>query len=529
MQAIRFFAILFLILTLACRLTSTPAAPVMGERDAPSAVSASSSAPGEASTAAGQVYYVAPHGDNANPGSRERPWATPGYGSRQLQPGDTLILLGGRYVLSEYDADILTPPSGTANAWITIQGETGNRPILAGRDNLLTAINLSGVQYVRIQNLEITHDDQSQGEAAWFRDGIEILGAPAAHLILQDLYIHHVDEFGMNLQDVDDLKILNTRIEYAGFGALGGPAGQHGGWRNVVIRGASLSWIGHYYQGGYGANRPYDRPDGFGIEPSQGPILIEDTVAEHNYGDGLDSKVANTTIRRTIVANNSCDGIKLWGDNSRVENTLIYGRGDGDPEPTPWSAIVIAPEEQANAHFEILNVTVDDFLGQNYLMIVQYDYPNVPAHLTVRNVIFSSRGPKASIFIAPGSTLTLDHTLFFFPQNEILLTHGEATYTCANIALLGEGNACGDPSFVHPTWGESGDYYLQADSPAINRGTSNGAPTVDLENRPRDAQPDLGAYEFWQPSAQLYLPLLSGGTVQCNRTYGNTYSPYACP
>lgn len=218
-----------------------------------------------------------------------------------------------------------------------------------------------------------------------------------------------------------------------------------------------------------------------------------------------------------------------WGAGEEVENALIYGRGDGDPEPTPWSAIVIAPEEQANAHFEILNVTVDDFLGQNYLMIVQYDYPNVPAHLTVRNVIFSSRGPKASIFIAPGSTLTLDHTLFFFPQNEILLTHGEATYTCANIALLGEGNACGDPSFVHPTWGESGDYYLQADSPAINRGTSNGAPTVDLENRPRDAQPDLGAYEFWQPSAQLYLPQLSGGTVQCNRTYGNTYSPYACP
>ncbi len=443
----------------------------------------------------GQTYYVAPNGSDSNPGTRAQPWASPGYGSRQLRPGDTLIILGGRYVLSEYDADILTPPSGSAEAWITIQGEPGNRPILAGRENLLTAINLSGVQYVRIANLEITHDDQAQGRAAWFRDGLEILGAPAAHILLEDLYIHHVDEFGMNIQDVEDLQILNSRIEYAGFGALGGPAGEHGGWRNVVIRGASLSWSGHYYQGSDGSNRPYDRPDGFGIEPSQGPILIEDTLVEHNYGDGLDSKAANTTIRRTIVANNACDGVKLWGPGSRIENSLIYGRGDWDPDPTPWAAIVIAPEGQANAHFEIVNVTVDDALGQNYLMHVQYDYPHVPTHVTMRNVIFSSRGPEAPIFIAPASTLTLDHSLFFFPQSEILLTHGDQTYTCADLASLGAGNLCGDPRFVRPAWGESGDYHLQPGSPALDAGTPQGAPAEDLEGHPRSVPPNLGAYE----------------------------------
>jgi len=456
----------------------------------------------------GRTFYVSPNGNDQNPGSLEKPWATPGYGSRQLQPGDTLVILGGRYVLREYDADIISPPSGNADAWITIKGEEGNRPTLAGRDNLLTAINLSGVQYVRIANLEITHDDQAQGEAAWFREGVEILGAPSAHIILQDLYIHNLDEFGMNIQDVEDLQILNTRIEYTGFGALGGPAGEHGGWRDVVVRGSSLSWSGHYYQGGDGSNRPYDRPDGFGIEPSQGPILIEETVAEHNYGDGLDSKAANTTIRRAIVANNSCDGVKLWGPNSRIENSLIYGRGDGNPDPTPWAAIVIAPEEQAAAQFEIVNVTVDDFLGQNYLMYVQYDYPDVPAHVTVRNVIFSGRGPESPIFIAPASTVTLDHTLFFFPQNEILLTHGDQTYTCANIASLGAGNLCGDPRFVRPAWGEPGDYHLQNGSPAIDSGNTEGAPSVDLENHPRDTQPDIGAYEFQLFVFWIYLSLV---------------------
>lgn len=459
------------------------------------------------SEAAGATYYVAPWGDNDNPGTREYPWATPGYGSRQLQPGDTLIILGGRYTLSEYDADIVTPPSGTADAWITIKGEAGNRPVLAGRDNLLTAIDLSGVQYVRVENLEITHDDQATGEAAWFRDGLEILGAPAAHIVLKGLYIHHVDEFGMNIQDVEDLQVLDCRIEYAGFGALGGPEGEHGGWRNVIVRGCSLSWSGHYYQGGDGSDRPYERPDGFGIEPSQGPILIEDTVAAHNYGDGLDSKAANTTICRSIVANNSCDGVKLWADGSRVENTLIYGRGDGNPEVTPWAPIVIDQVDQAGARFEIVNVTVDDALGGNYLMYVQYDNP-VPIQVTVRNTIFSGRGPGSPIYVHGNTTLVADHNLFYLPRSDAVLIHGGTAYTCSNIASLGEGNVCGDPLFFRSAWGEEGDYHLREGSPAIDAGVADGVPNVDLDGRPRDAQPDIGAYEWWRPASRLFLPLV---------------------
>ncbi len=176
----------------------------------------------------------------------------------------------------------------------------------------------------------------------------------------------------MNIQDVEYLEILNCKIEYCGFGALGGPLGNFGGWKNVKIKNCKLSYSGHYYQGGDGSSRPYDRPDGFGIEPSDGPIEIVDTIVEHNYGDGIDSKAENTYIHRCIVANNSCDGVKIWGNNSKIENTLIYGRGDGNPQETPWAAIVIDQVEKKNSVFEIVNVTVDDFLGKNYLMYVQY-------------------------------------------------------------------------------------------------------------------------------------------------------------
>ncbi len=489
------FLILVLIggASLACRLLSSSGSSPSETINTPKLDPTSAYVP---FTSNGRVFYVAAQGNNSNPGSQAAPWATPGYASRQLQSGDTLIILGGRYTLSLFDDDIITPPSGTENAWITIRGEEGNRPILAGRDNLLTAVNLSGIQYVRLENLEITHDDQANGESGWFRDGLEILGVQSSHIILNNLYIHHVDEFGMNIQDVEDLQILNTRIEYAGFGGLGGPAGEKGGWRNAVIRKSSLSWSGHYYQGGDGSNRPYDRPDGFGIEPSQGPITIEDTTVEHNYGDGVDSKAANTTIRRTIVANNSCDGVKLWGNNSRIENVLIYGRGDGNPETTPWSAIVIAPEQQINTHFELINITVDDFLGKNYLMYVQYDYPEIATQVVLRNAILSGRGDESPIFIAPASTLSVDHNLFFFTQNETLLIHGEQLFTCQEVATLGEGNLCGDPLFIHPAWGETGDYHLQAGSLAIDGGSNQTAPGEDLANTLRIPPLDIGAYEF---------------------------------
>ena len=442
------------------------------------------------------TYYVSPHGNNANPGTLTKPWATPGYASQRLKPGDTLIILGGKYILSQYPDDIIRPSSGTASAWIKICGEPGKRPMLLGQDNLLTAIDLSGVKYIRLENLEICHNSAARGEEVFFRDGIEILGAPAEHIILKDLYIHHLDEFGINIQDIFDLKIEDCRIEYCGFGALGGPAGEKGGWQNVNIQNCRLTWSGHYYQGTDGKTRPYDRPDGFGIEQSKGPIWIEDCYVAHNYGDGIDSKAHHTTINRCIVANNSCDGVKLWGDQSRIINTLIYGRGDGDDRETPWSAIVIAPEKQPNAKFEIINVTVDDWVGKNYLMHVQYDYPDVPAQVILRNNIFSSRGPNAPIFIGRASTLLAENNLFFFPKNEFILNHGEKSFNRQTISSLGKNNIYGDPLFKKPTWGGDGDYSLTQGSPAIDVGTNTGAPELDLLKRTRRLPIDLGALEY---------------------------------
>jgi len=456
---------------------------------------ASSAAPPYPTTGAGHTYYVSPTGRNSNDGSFSSPWATPGYGSKHIQPGDTLIIRGGRYVLSKYFDDQVTPPSGNATAWTTVRGETGNRPILVGRDNLLSAVEidyngyLKNNAYLSIENLEITSDNGAQ-----FRDGV--WGGPNLnHVVLKDLYIHHVDGTGIGgWSDVNDLKILNCTVTYCGGGGVGGPTGVHGGWRNVVINHCNLSYSGHYYQGG--PISPDERPDAYGVEPSNGPIEIAYTTVTHNRGDGIDSKSNNTYIHHCIVANNNCDHVKLWGTGSTVENTLIYGRGDGNAQRTDWAPIVI--ETEPNARVTIANVAVDDALGGNYLMAVNYPHPERPISLTVTNTIFNGRGENSPIFLGSGVNFTFRNNLFWMPNTDHVLDYGATTYTASQVWRLGQGNKYGNPLYVSPAWGTTGNYHLKAGSPAIDAGTPTGAPSTDLDGklRPQGKGYDIGAYEY---------------------------------
>ncbi|HFE54066.1 MAG TPA: T9SS type A sorting domain-containing protein, partial [Bacteroidetes bacterium] len=218
-------------------------------------------------------------------------------------------------------------------------------------------------------------------------------------------------------------------------------------------------------------------------------------------GDGLDSKTAHTTIRRCVVANNRCDGVKLWADSSAVLNTLIYGRGDGDPQPTPWAALVIDQVEQPGAHFEITNVTIDDSLGQNYLVYVQYGNP-VPVEVKFRNCIFSARGPGSPIYVNEASRLEVNYCLFYFPRSASPVVYGNRSISCSDLDSLGTGNFCANPLFVRTAWGDQGDYHLLPGSPAIDAGDPS-ATWNDADG----SRNDLGAFGGPGPLLTSVAPL----------------------
>ena len=434
------------------------------------------------------TYYVSPNGDNSADGSINSPWKTPGYASKQLQPGDTLIILSGEYTLETFWDDMITPPSGTEDNWITIKGESAaNKPVLRGRNNLLSAIDIGGKSYVRIENLEITNYN---GED--FREGVESWDE-CSHIVLKNLYIHHVDEMGINIKDCNDLTIESVVVKYCGFGGIGGPAGDNGGWRNVSIKNSEFSYSGHYYRG-QSDSSPYDRPDGLGTEPSDGPLLVENCLFAHNKGDGFDSKCRNTTIKKSIVANNSCDGLKLWGNNSKAVNCLVFGRGDGDLSNTPWGSIVVDTEENASISFINCTVYQNPSLS-GYPMYVQYSGGG-EVTLTMINCIVS--GGDSEVYFGDNVNLTFHHNLLNLSGDTKVRYRGQA-YTSQNISDLGEGIILSNPHFVNAKDGDDSDFHLNLDSPAIDSGYSGDiVPEEDIEgnSRPYGSGVDIGCYEY---------------------------------
>ena len=75
--------------------------------------------------------YVAPDGNDANPGSLKQPFRTLAKAAAALQPGDTCILRGGVY------REVLRPGcSGTAAQPIVFQAADGEAPMISGADLL---------------------------------------------------------------------------------------------------------------------------------------------------------------------------------------------------------------------------------------------------------------------------------------------------------------------------------------------------------------------------------------------------------
>lgn len=444
------------------------------------------------------TFYVSPDGSDSNPGTEESPFLSPAYGCGKMKAGDTLMLLPGTYVI-DAEADILRPKTGKSTGWIMIDGkiEGVKRPILAGRDGVRAAIDLAGKKFVKVANIEITHDTAATGDDVWFSDGITVQGKIAMDIALENLYIHHVDNRGLNIQDADRLTVTNCKVEYCGGGAIGGPTPKQGGWKNVKLAGSRFSYSGKYYRGGTGAGRPDLTPDGIGAQSSVGPVEISGCVVEKNYGDGIESRAANTYAHEVTIANNTCNGLRYWADMSRAENCLIYGMGDGDKTKSEYAGIMVEGIKSGNPRFYFTNVTVDDNRARDGFMAEFQRYASGAITVVAKNCIFANGGGAVCFYKTVKATV--DHCLFLRPGAGLQVEYEGEGYKADEIEAgkIGPGNLSRDPKFVKRSWGGKGDYHLQASSPCLDAGTATGAPSVDLAgtSRPQGDAVDMGAYE----------------------------------
>ena len=115
------------------------------------------------------VFYVATNGDNASPGTKEKPFATIQRAQQAAAPGDTVFIRGGNYVLEEAQIAkkqriwayvTLLDKSGTSDKRINYWAFPGERPVFdlsrvkpAGLR--VHAFQMSG-SWLHIKGLEVT-------------------------------------------------------------------------------------------------------------------------------------------------------------------------------------------------------------------------------------------------------------------------------------------------------------------------------------------------------------------------------------
>jgi hypothetical protein len=127
----------------------------------------------------------------------------------------------------------------------------------------------------------------------------------------------------------------------------------------------------------------------------------------------------------------------------------------------------------------------------------------------VNNIFAFNTGPEqgspTGLYLGEGVQLTEHHNLYwsrddgeieaeFVSGRDPSFTRAEITDgTWAAFTDQGYGDVTADPLFVSG-WSDV-DLHLQAGSPAVDAGCTCAADSDDAEGRPRDAAPDIGAYE----------------------------------
>lgn len=91
-------------------------------------------------------YYLAPAGDDAAAGTRLAPWRTLAKANEALQPGDTAVLLSGRY-----EGAIAPVRSGEPGKMITYRGDASGRALVFGVKD--AALELNRRDYIAIRDL----------------------------------------------------------------------------------------------------------------------------------------------------------------------------------------------------------------------------------------------------------------------------------------------------------------------------------------------------------------------------------------
>jgi len=406
------------------------------------------------------AYFVAPTGNDANPGTIDQPWQTIQKAADTLTAGSIVYIRSGTY-----HERIIAKNSGSLGAEITYAaypGETvtidGNSIILS--DDLAGLFEIEHKSYIRVTGLRFINTGPFSNNAA-------VLVKDSNHVTIENSATFNTMSSGIGVWDSQNIIVAGNTVEAGGIGGgqecitIAGTAhfevrdntvvdcqkegidakdgSSHGFiYRNVVNRPRAVgiyidAWDKATYDVEVSQNVVFDSREssGFTIASEQGGFLshirLENNIAYRNHTYGIE-------ISRCCTDNHPMDTIFI------VNNTLYENGGH-------WGGGIIVDNAQAR------NVIIRNNVCSQNLNFQIAVAAEVPKHnvLVDHNMIDGYRGYEDEVY--------------------------------------GDDYRLGDPQFEDPA---HGNFRLRRGSQAVDAGSAIDAPDVDFEGnaRPLDGDGD---------------------------------------
>ena len=330
-------------------------------------------------------------------------------------------------------------------------------------------------------------------------DGDTVLVSPGT-------YVENINFNGKNitvgslLLTTDDLSYISQTVIDGNANGLPVVRFENGETENARL-------IGFTVQNGFTATE--ERGGGVNILGESSPTLerlvIQNNISLSSRGGGIRCYYAGVpTIKDVTVKDNTCNdmggGIYVFESSINLINSII----SGNTAPI-GSAVSFYGNQGGNPDGSIVNCLISGNIGGVLLDGSDIELRNCTIYGNSSEMNLYGESLITNSIVWGGHTINVGGIL---GVSYSLIEGGKSNINYPFDASLvwGDGNIDSGPLFVNPA---NSDYHLRADSPCIDSGTLDGAPSIDIEGtaRPAGTSHDMGAYEAYLPVALIpYTP-----------------------